>query len=207
MPELQRTPEWHRKRLGKVTASRVSDVVTRTKSGYGASRANYLAELLVERITGAPTDGYQNAAMLYGIEKEPEARAAYAFHYDCDVQLVDFCPHPSIEMAGASPDGLIGEHGLVEIKCPTSATHLEALLGDPIPLKYIHQMQWQMACTGRQWCDFASYDPRFPAEHQLHVTRVMSDAKTIDLLEREVQLFLKELDTKLQTLRGELRVA
>src|SRR5690606_15666900 len=143
----------------------------RTKSGYGADRANYHAQLVTERLTGAVAESYTNAAMQWGTDTEPMAREAYSENALCVVEEVAFVHHPVIEMAGASPDGLIGDDGLVEIKCPNSATHIGTLTGNPIDRKYILQMQWQMACTERQWCDFASFDPRLPLEMQLHVQR------------------------------------
>jgi hypothetical protein len=129
---LQGTPEWHLARLGKVTASRVADVVARTKNGYGASRANYMAELIAERLTGTPAPDYVSAAMQWGLDREPEARIAYELFYGYEVAPVGFIDHPSIAMCGASPDGLIGDDGLVEFKCPNTATHIDALLGATI---------------------------------------------------------------------------
>ena len=171
----QRSAAWFSERLGCVTASRVADVVAKTKTGWGASRADYAAQLIVERLTGNPVATYVNKEMDWGTEHEPLARAAYAFHADVDVIECGFIPHPKIAMSGASPDGLVGDVGLVELKCPSSATHLEALLGDPIPQKYIYQMQWQMACTGRSWCDYCSFDPRLPEHMRIFIKRVHRD--------------------------------
>jgi putative phage-type endonuclease len=198
--QLQRTEEWFAARLGKVTASRVADVITRTKTGYGASRANYMAQLICERLTGKQGDTYQNAAMAWGTEQEPLARGAYEALTGLLVEETGFVPHPTITMAGASPDGLIGDHGLVEIKCPNTATHIETLMSDTVPGKYETQMQWQMACTDRKWCDFVSYDPRMPSHMQLFIFRVHRNAETIIELEREVEKFLSELDQKIVTL-------
>jgi putative phage-type endonuclease len=198
--QLQRTEEWFAARLGKVTASRVADVITRTKTGYGASRANYMAQLICERLTGKQGDTYQNAAMAWGTEQEPLARGAYEALTGLLVEETGFVPHPTITMAGASPDGLIGDHGLVEIKCPNTATHIETLMSDTVPGKYETQMQWQMACTDRKWCDFVSYDPRMPSHMQLFIFRVHRNAETIIELEREVEKFLFELDQKIVTL-------
>jgi putative phage-type endonuclease len=201
---VQGSSEWHAVRLGKVTASRIADVVATVRSGgYGASRAAYMAELIAERLTGKPAENYTNAAMQWGTDKEPEARTAYEFHANCDVGQVGFIPHPSIEASGASPDGLVGEDGLVEIKCPATATHIETLLSGKIPQKYVTQMLWQMACSGRQWCDFASYDPRLPEAMRLFVTRVHRDQGAIDILEKEVRLFLHDLDEKERALRSQ----
>lgn len=197
---VQGSEDWFAARLGKVTASRVADVIAKTKTGYSASRANYMAELIAERLAGARTEGFTNAAMQWGTDKEPEARAAYAFMADVDVVEVGFVDHPVIAMTGASPDGLIGDDGMVEIKCPNTATHLDTLLGGAVPAKYVTQMQWQMACTGRAWCDFASYDPRLPPEMQLFVARVERDVSMIVDLETEVSAFLREIDAKVATL-------
>ena len=198
--QVQRTEEWFAARLGKVTASRVADVITRTKTGYGASRANYMAQLICERLTGKQGDTYQNAAMAWGTEQEPLARGAYEALTGLLVEETGFVPHPTITMAGASPDGLIGDHGLVEIKCPNTATHIETLMSDTVPGKYETQMQWQMACTDRKWCDFVSYDPRMPSHMQLFIFRVHRNTETIIELEREVEKFLFELDQKVTTL-------
>jgi putative phage-type endonuclease len=198
----QRTAEWYAARCGKVTASRVADVIARTKTGWGASRANYMAELVAERLTGVPADGYTNAAMQWGTDKEPEAREAYAARVAVGLEEVGFVPHPSIEMSGASPDGLVGWHGLLEIKCPATATHIETLLSQTIPAKYVTQMQWQMACTGRHWCDFASYDPRMPEPLRLFVRRLDRDDRTVTSLEEQVAEFLHELDAKVAALQS-----
>lgn len=198
----QGTAEWHAVRCGKVTASRVADVVARTKTGFGASRANYMAELIAERLTGSPAEGFKSPAMQWGTEMEPEARAAYQFHVNTRVQQVAFVSHPNIGMTGASPDGLVGEDGLVEIKCPNTATHIDTLLSATVPAKYVTQMQWQMACTGRRWCDFASYDPRMPESMRLHVQRVPRDAAMIASLETDVIEFLREVSDRVAALRS-----
>lgn len=190
----QGSPEWFAARLGKVSASRIADVVARTKTGYGASRANYLAELVAERLTGTPAEKFSNAAMAWGTEKEPAARSMFELMHDVSVTQVGVVLHPTIDMACASPDGLIGDHGLVEIKCPNTATHIETLLSEAIDGKYIKQMMWQMACTGRRFCWFASYDPRLPAEMQLFTQRVEREDRMIAELEREAIAFLAEVD-------------
>jgi putative phage-type endonuclease len=197
---VQGSPEWLAIRVGKVTASRVADVVARTKSGYGASRANYMAELIAERLTGAPAEKFISAPMAWGTEKEPEARALYEFLTDAEVNQVGFVPHPTISDSGASPDGLVGDDGLVEIKCQNTATHIDTLLGQSIPAKYETQMQWQMACTGRQWCDFVSYDPRMPDSMRLFVCRETRNDAMIAELSEEVGKFLAELDAKVASL-------
>lgn len=198
----QGSPEWHQARLGKVTASRVADIVRKTKTGFSTSRANYMAELIAERLTGNPTVGYTNAAMQWGIDNEPSARANYEFMRNCTVEQIGFVQHPNIDDAGASPDGFVSADGLVELKCPLTATHLDTLLGQRIDKDYLIQIQWQLACTGRQWCDYVSFDPRLPPSMQLHIQRVERNQQLIDELGGEVIAFLVELDDKLAALRA-----
>lgn len=193
----QGSPEWFAARLGKVTASKVSDVIGRTKTGYAAGRANYAAQLLCERLTGKAEPTFQNAAMQWGTDQEPFAREAYEYRSGVFVDQVGFVDHPRIAMAGASPDGLVGADGLLEIKCPNTATHLDTLDSGKPDKKYVTQMQWQMACTGRAWCDFASFDPRLPEELRLFVTRIDRDDVLIEELETEVIAFLTELDARI----------
>jgi len=200
----QGTPEWFAARLGNVTASRVADVIAKTKSGYSASRENYMAQLICERMTNTVAESYTNAAMQWGTETEPLARAAYESIADVLVDEVGYVQHPRIERAGASPDGLIGLFGLLEIKCPNTATHIDTLITEQVPTKYITQMQWQMVCTGRAWCDFVSFDPRLPSGLQMFVKRVEFDAEYAATLEIEVVKFLAELDTKISKLNERL---
>lgn len=190
---VQGTAEWHALRLGKVTASRVADVIAKTKTGPSASRAKYAGELIAERLTGTPAERFTNAAMAWGTEQEPAARKTYEFYRDTDVEQVAFVLHPTIGDSGASPDGLVDVDGLVEIKCPETHTHIETLLGQTVPAKYVTQMQWQMACTGRAWCDFVSYDPRLPEPMRFFCKRVMRDDALIAELEREVVVFLNDV--------------
>jgi putative phage-type endonuclease len=201
----QRTESWLTERAGKVTASALYKVMARTKTGYGADRANYHAQLVAERLTGCPADSFSNAAMQWGTDTEPQARAMYTLETGMDVIETGFWPHPSIGMTGASPDGLVGEAGLVEIKCPNTATHIATLRGASIDRKYLLQMQWQMACTGRDWCDFASFDPRLPDEMQLHVRRVQRDADLLAEIESEVTKFLAEVDQAVADLTAQYR--
>ncbi len=189
----QQTPEWFAARLGKVTASRIADVIARTKSGYSASRENYATELALERIMGYSQPGYTSPAMQWGIATEPEARAAYEMARGEMVVGCGLIDHPTIEMSGASPDGLIGSDGLLEIKCPESKQHIEYLRLSTAPAKYKPQIQWQLACTGRAWCDFVSYDPRFPELLRLHIVRVERDAEYIASVESEVVEFLNQV--------------
>lgn len=196
----QGTDEWRMQRLGKVTASRIADLMAKTKSGVAASRGNYQAELIAERLTGTFEEGFKSAAMERGNEVEADARVAYEFFKNVTVQETGFVDHPTIQMSGASPDGLIGDEGLFECKCPNTKTHIDTLLGKNIKGNYFKQMQWQMACTGRQWCDFVSYDPRMPEHLQLFVERVERDDKFISEIEAEVIGFLAEIEMTINEL-------
>lgn len=201
----QGSPQWFAARLGKVSASRMADMTAKTKIGYSASRANYMAELIAERLTKASPEKYTNAAMQWGTEQEPAARALYELMTGATVTQVGLVLHPTIDMACASPDGLIGETGLLEIKCPNTATHIETLLTETVDGKYLKQMHWQMACTGRAWCDFVSFDPRMPADMQLFISRVHRADTAIADLESEAVAFLSELDAKLAQLTAKFR--
>ena len=196
----QRSDAWYKSRLGKATASRIADIIAKTKSGYSASRDNYMAQLICERLTGQQGESFTNAAMTWGTETEPLARSAFEAYADVMVEEVGFVPHPSIEMSGASPDGLVGLFGMLEIKCPNTATHIDTLLSQTVPGKYITQMQWQMRCCERQWCEFVSFDPRLPQDLQLFVKRVEFDPEYVAMLEKEVIQFLAELDDKVNKL-------
>lgn len=190
----QRTDEWFAARCGKVTGSRISDVIAKTKSGYAASRENYLVQLAVERLSKQPYQmTFSNSAMQWGTDTEPFARSNYENITGELVDEIGFVNHPTIEMSGASPDGLVGDNGLLEIKCPNTATHFEYIRKLEAPKKYMPQMQWQMACTEREWCDFMSYDPRAPEGLQSFLVRVPRDDKFISELEQEVALFLEEV--------------
>jgi putative phage-type endonuclease len=205
MTIIQQSPEWIAARLGRCTASRIADVMAKTKSGYSTSRANYCAQLVAERLTGVKAESYTNGAMQWGTDNEAEARQAYAFYNDVDVIEIGFVDHPVIPMSGASPDGLVEDVGLVEIKCPNTANHIETLISQKVPNKYILQMHWQMACTGREWCDFVSYDPRMPEDLRLFIRRVHLDAKLLTEITEEVTSFLAEVDSvidKLNQLRA-----
>lgn len=197
----QRTEEWFAARCGKVTASRVADIIAKTKTGASASRENYLAQLVCERLTGKPAESYSNSAMQWGTDTEPFARAAYEARMDLLVTEVGFIDNPWIPMCGASPDGLANE-GMVEIKCPNTATHIDTLLSRIVPAKYITQMMWQMACADRPWCDFVSFDPRLPERHQLFIKRINYDPEMVNLLENSVIQFLGDVDLKIQQLES-----
>jgi putative phage-type endonuclease len=190
---IQGSDAWFAQRLGKVTASRISDIIAKIKTGVSASRGNYLAQLVAERLTGQTADSFKSGAMQHGTETEPQARMAYEAETGLMVSEVAMIEHPTIAMSGASPDGLVGEDGLVEIKCPNTSTHIATLLADKAPSGYIPQMQWQMACTGRQWVDFVSFDPRMPEDMQLFIKRVPRDNALIAEYEAEVVKFLAEV--------------
>lgn len=196
----QGTPEWFAQRLGKVTASRVADIIAKTQSGAAASRKNYLAQLVAERLTGQAADSFKSGAMQHGTETEPMARMAYETETGQMVTEVAMIQHPKIKMAGASPDGLVGEDGLVEIKCPNTSTHIATLMADKAPSGYMAQMQWQMACTGRAWVDFVSFDPRMPEDMQLFIKRVPRDEALIAEYEAEVIKFLAEVQETVEKL-------
>jgi putative phage-type endonuclease len=197
----QQTEEWYQARIGRVTASRVADLMAKTKSGPSASRENYMAQLICERLTGARTEGFTSAAMMHGVDTEPQARMAYELMTGETVVETGFIPHPTIAGFGASPDGLVGSDGLIEIKCPNSATHIETLLAGKVPSKYMIQMQVQMMCTGREWCDFVSFDPRMPGDMNFWMQRVFSDPAMQEDISAEVIKFLGDLEVKLQQLR------
>ena len=203
----QRTDDWFAARAGRVTASSLYKVMARTKTGYGADRANYHAQLVAERLTGRPADSFSNAAMQWGVDQEANAREAYSALIGDSVAEIGFVNHPAIEWTGASPDGLVGFDGLVEIKCPNTATHIATLDGAGIDRKYMLQMQWQMACTERDWCDFVSFDPRMPVDMQLHVRRVERDTELLSEIESEVTKFLAEVAETVENLTTRYRKA
>jgi putative phage-type endonuclease len=196
----QRSPEWYAERLGIPTASRISDVMAETKNGPAASRQNYLAELVIERLTGMPTESFTSPAMLRGIELEDVARTEYEIRTEDFVDQIGFIRHPDIEM-GASPDGLVGNNGLVEIKCPNSATHLKTLLKGDIKPEYIWQMQCQMTCTDREWCDFVSFDDRFPGDYSFCCIRVYRDDNAIIKMLNNTEKFISEIYETLSKLK------
>lgn len=205
-PAPQGSDAWRAARCGWVGASRVADIVAKTKTGVSASRATYMGQLIAERLTGVPMETFKSEAMQFGTDTEATARAAYQFETCMLVAKTGFVPHPAIAMAGASPDGLIGDDGLVECKCPNSATHIDALLGRSIPGRYVTQMQWQLACTGRAWCDYCSFDPRMPEHMRLLIQRVPRDGKAIAELEQAVREFLVEIDAKVAVLSSRYAV-
>lgn len=195
---IQGTTEWKLLRAGKATASRIKDIIAKTKTGYSTSRENYLTELVIERF-GVISESFINAAMQHGTETEPYARHEYELRNGVMIDEIDFVNHPTISMAGASPDGLIGD-GLIEIKCPDSKTHFNYLVANVVPEQYKPQMAWQMACTGAKWCDFVSFDNRVPEGLQYFEIRYERDDAYIAMLEKEVTSFLDEVSAKHQQL-------
>jgi len=196
----QGTDAWKIDRLGHVTASRMRDVLATIKSGEAATRANYRAELVAQRLTGVIENGFTNAAMEWGTLNEPMARAAYELKTNCMVEEVGFIKHPTIKWSGASPDGLIDDDGLVEIKCPNTKTHINYLVAGKPPPDYVPQMIWQMACTGRKWCDFASYDPRMPEDMRLFIVRLLRNDDLVIEYENSVKVFVGEIESTIAKL-------
>lgn len=191
----QGSPEWLQERCGCVTASRVKDVVAKLKNGKeSAARASYRLELLTEVLTGSVTEHYVSQAMDFGTENEPLARTCYELAKGVDVERIGYVKHAHIPRTGASPDGLVGDDGLVEIKVPNTTTHLAYLIEGVVPEEYKPQMFWQLACANRQWCDFVSYDPRLPSDFGLFIVRLERDEKVIAEMEQEVTKFIAELN-------------
>jgi putative phage-type endonuclease len=198
---IQGSDEWFNVRLGKVTASRVVDVIATVKSGEATSRRNYRIQLVCERLTGLKEETYTNHHMERGVRLEPIARALYEAQNDVFVTEIGFIHHPTIEMAGASPDGMLPD-GQIEIKCPTAANHIETILGGGSPSKYYPQMQFQMSCTGHQWCDFISYCPDVGDDLALYVCRVPRDDAYIAEMEAAIMAFLDEVNNLYNQLKG-----
>lgn len=198
----QGSEAWMQLRSGKVTASKVSDVMSAiTTAGY----RNYLADLVVERLTGNKTESFTNAAMQWGVDQEPLARAEYEVKTGNFVDQIAFVDHPTIVNFGCSPDGLVGDDGLIEIKCPNTATHIDYVMQDKVPTKYIPQIQCQLAVTGRKWCDFVSFDPRLPDGLQILIVRLERDDKYIEKLEARVVKFLDEVNSAVNGLKEKMK--
>jgi len=203
---IQGTPEWLQLRLGHVTASRVADIMAKTKTGPSASRQNYLIELAIQRVTGVVEESYKNEAMIRGTEEEPKARQAYELLTETFVEEVPFVKHKTIEWFGCSPDGIIknndGTYNLLEIKNPNSATHWSYIKEGEPPTKYKIQMMAQMACTGAQWCDFFSYDSRMPEGSRHFLKRMMRDNKFIEEMEKEIKIFLEQVSEEVKLMEA-----
>ena len=202
----QGSPEWHQMRCGKLTASRVADMLASVKLGESASRKNLRTDLVIERLTQSKSESFTNSAMQWGTETEPQARASYEIHTGNFVDHIAFVDHPTIKNFGCSPDGLVGLDGLIEIKCPNTATHIDYIEALKPPRKYVIQMMSQMSCTGRAWCDFVSFDPRLPDGLNLFVMRVARDAEMIEQIESEAIKFLAEVEDKYQELSKKVQL-
>lgn len=212
----QGTPEWFECRLGCVTSSRVADVIAKRKKASSgksideplACRVSMLCELAGEILTGKWSEHYVSRWMTEGKEKEPLARAEYESQMDVPVEVVGYVYHPTIKMAGASPDGLLAE-GMIEIKCPKLETHLRYLAADEIPEEYLPQMLWQLAaCPEKQWIDFVSYHEAMRPEHRLFVKRLPRTEqaeKVIRGMEGDVEQFLTEVDAFVEKIRNSTR--
>ncbi len=203
----QRSEQWFAARCGSLGASQIADAISKSKDGkaFGSTSANLRAKLVVERLTGIQEDGFKTAAIQHGIDSEEAARLAYEAHTGAFVTEVGLYKHPAIEGTHASPDGLVGDDGLIEIKCPNSATHIDTLKTEKVPTKYLYQMQWQMRCTDRQWCDYVSFDPRLPENLRLFVKRILRDDALIAKLEAEVVQFLKGVSDDVEALQSMAR--
>ena len=199
----QGTEAWFKSRLGHVTASRMSDVLAKGKSGEAVTRQKYRMQIIAERVSGRVAESFTSAAMEWGTEHEPLARIRYEADTGYFVDEAEFCFHPTIKWLGASPDGVIsGVNALIEIKCPNTQTHLGYRLDNKPPAAYINQMQCQMWVTGATYCDFVSYDPRVPEHLQLFVSRLQRDNDLIAKMETEVVKFLGEVDDAIKQLEN-----
>jgi putative phage-type endonuclease len=199
----QKSPEWFAARCGSLGASQLNEALATTKNGWGASRENLKNRIIAERLTGSPTETFQNAAMQWGVDQEDNARKAYEAATGTFVDELGIAQHPVLEHTHASPDGLVGEDGLLEIKCPNTTTHIETLKSQKVPSKYMNQMLWQMRCVDRQWCDYVSFDPRLPDHLQLFIKRVERDDAAIAELEAKVAEFLTEVSKEIDALNEE----
>lgn len=191
------TEAWYAARVGKLTSSRVEEAIARNKSdtAWLASRGHYMAELVAEQLSGkAAPSPFKSADMRWGNEQEPEAIRAYQFRHDVEVEPGGYLDHPRIPKTGASPDGRVGDIGLVEIKCPRTSTFIQYLKAGVIPEEYLPQMRWQLACTGRAWCDFVAFDPRLPAPMHLLVRRLHRDEADIPKIETMASDFMAEVE-------------
>jgi len=200
----QRTPEWRAVRCGKITGTGAARVLAKIKKGESADRRHYREELMAERLTNIPTDHYVSREMQWGIDQEPFARAAYEVAYDVDVETCGFFIHPNIKNFGASPDGLVGTDGMIQVKCPNTSNHLAWMQAGEIPLEHAPQLLADLACSGRKWIDFVSFDPRLPAHLQLFIRRFYRDEKLISALEAEVVQFDREVDAAIGKLQPAL---
>jgi putative phage-type endonuclease len=195
---IQGSEAWLKMRCGLITGSQIANVMQEKK---GTGYANYQAQLVAERLTGCIVETYKNAYMERGNDDEGAARDCYEFVTGNTVEQVAFVKHPYIECAGCSPDGLIGDDGLVEIKRKIPALHIAYLLKNEVPSEYRKQMMFQMACTGRKWVDFASYCPELPEEMQLFVIRYSRDEEAIKAMEAATIAFNASVEKIIEDLK------
>lgn len=192
----QGSEEWKQARLGHVTASNMAEVMSKGKgTGEAVGRYKYKVRLVAERLTMTAGESYTNAAMQWGIEQEQFACIAYEAQKETFVDKIGFVLHPDIKWLGVSPDRIVGHEGLIEVKCPNTTTHLDYLFENKVPAEYYKQIQCQLWVTGRQWCDFVSYDPRLPKRNQLLIVRTERDESLIKEMEAETLKFLAEVET------------
>ena len=192
----QGSDEWKQARLGHVTASNIAEVMSKGKgTGEAVGRYKYKVRLVAERLTMTAGESYTNAAMQWGIEQEQFACIAYEAQKETFVDKIGFVLHPDIKWLGVSPDRIVGHDGLIEVKCPNTTTHLDYLFDNKVPAEYYKQIQCQLWVTGRQWCDFVSYDPRLPKRNQLLIVRTERDEKLIAEMKTETEKFLAEVET------------
>jgi len=186
----QGTPTWHEARCGSIGATAINDIMSTGKgSAESAGRKNYRAAKVCEILTNCTAENYVNAAMQRGTDLEPAARDVYSFVKGVDVEQVGLIKHPALNYSHASPDGLVGTDGMIEIKVPSPANHIEYLLAGVVPSIYVKQLQWQMACSGRLWNDFVSYGPELPEELQIFIVRMERDNAMIAEMEKYVMEF------------------
>jgi len=200
---VQGSAEWLEVRRGKITASRIADVLAvLKKGGEGAGRRNYRIEQIAERLSGRSEDHYVSPEMEWGSEFEPIARSAYEIATESMVDTVGFVLHPTFDFAGASPDGLVGKDGGLELKCPKTTTHIKWLMAGVVPEEHQDQCLWNMACCQRQWWDFMSYDPRLPEGLRVFMVRMPRDDERIAEIESEVEKFNGEIEAAIESLGG-----
>lgn len=192
----QGSDKWKQARLGHVTASNMAEVMSKGKgTGEAVGRYKYKVRLVAERLTMTAGEYYTNAAMQWGIEQEQFACIAYEAQKETFVDKIGFVLHPDIKWLGVSPDRIVGHEGLIEVKCPNTTTHLDYLFDNKVPTEYYKQIQCQLWVTGRQWCDFVSYDPRLPKRNQLLIVRTERDESLIKEMEAQTLQFLAEVET------------
>lgn len=200
---IQGSDEWKLAKLGHVSASSIADVMAKVKSGEAITRRKYKVRLVAERLTGKIGESYTNPSMEHGVVTEPLAKVAYEVKTSSFIDNTGFWKHPTIKWVGCSPDGLIGETGLVECKCPNTTTHIDYLFADQIPTEYYKQIQCQLWVMQREWVDFISFDDRLPQKKQLFIKRAYRDEELIKEMEKEVIIFLDEVEQMMEKLNAD----